>query len=209
MKVLVVEDEVVTRTSVAAVLTKAGLDVLSSEGGLHALDILQREPGPVVAIIDWLMPGLDGIELCRRVRLTNQSRSRYLILLTARDSKEDVVTGLRAGADDYVTKPFHPEELLARVHVGVRVMELHQALQARVQELEDAVTRVRQLEDLLPICCYCKKVRDDQNYWEQVEDFVSRHYQVRFSHGICPDCFKRLLAQPEYAGTAGVPAVDT
>ena len=101
--------------------------------------------------------------------------------------------GLEAGADDYMTKPFNPRELRARLHVGVRVVQLQKALLERFQQLEDAVRSVKQLQGLLPICSYCKKIRNDRNYWEQVDAYISRHSEAQFSHGICPDCYQAHL----------------
>ena len=111
-----------------------------------------------------------------------------MILLTVRDSQQDVVTGLRNGANDYITKPFDQKELLARVRIGVRLIELQQTLIDQAQELHNALDQVKQLGGLLPICTYCKKIRDDQNYWQQVETFIGKHTEAQFSHGICPEC---------------------
>jgi sigma-B regulation protein RsbU (phosphoserine phosphatase) len=100
---------------------------------------------------------------------------------------------LEAGADDYLTKPFDPQELRARIKVGERILGLQTSLAERVTELEDALSRVKQLQGLLPICSYCKKIRDDQNYWEQVESYISKHTEAQFSHGICPDCYAQFV----------------
>ena len=140
-----------------------------------------------------MMPELDGVEICRRARKRPDPQPLHIILLTARGRKEDIIAGLQAGADDYVTKPFDHEELRARVQVGVRVVELQAALAVRVVELEEALARVRQLRGLLPICSYCKKIRDDKNYWQQVEQYVGAHSDVQFSHGICPDCYQKVV----------------
>ena len=117
----------------------------------------------------------------------------YLILLTSRGDKEHVLAGLQAGANDYVTKPFDRDELLARVRVGAQMVGLQAELAARVHELEDALARVKQLQGLLPICSYCKSIRDDKNYWHQVETYVKSHSEAEFSHGICPGCWEKVV----------------
>jgi len=140
------------------------------------------------------MPEMDGVEICREARKLDALKSAYIILLTSRGSKDDIVKGLEAGADDYVTKPFDHGELRARVQVGSRVVHLQSALADRVVELEEAMASVKTLQGLLPICCYCKKIRDDGNYWHRVESYIVGHANVRFSHGICPDCSEKLKA---------------
>jgi phosphoserine phosphatase RsbU/P len=113
----------------------------------------------------------------------------YLILLTTLESSEDIVTGLGAGADDYIVKPFDPGELQARVNVGVRVITLQERLAARVAELQVALASVRTLHGMLPICSYCKRIRADDRYWQQIEAYIAERSEAQFSHGICPDCY--------------------
>lgn len=193
MKVLIAEDEAVSRFALQANLVGWGYEVVVASDGVEACLGLQGKDPPKLAILDWIMPGMDGVEVCRKVRQGPHSPPPYLILLTARGSREDVVRGLEAGADDYVTKPFDCEELRARVQVGVRVVELQTNLAVRVRDLEDALARVKQLQGLLPICSYCKKIRDDRNYWQQVETYIANHSEAEFSHGICPDCFEKVM----------------
>jgi len=196
MNILIAEDDVISRRILEVTLQKWGYEVTVVVDGAQAWELLQREGSPPLAILDWMMPYVDGAEVCRRVRLNPRTPPPYLILLTTRESRGDVVKGLEAGADDYVTKPFNADELRARVNVGVRIVELQHSLASRVRELEDALGRVKQLQGLLPICSYCKKVRDDRNYWRQVESYLSEHSDVQFSHGICPDCYKAIV-EPE------------
>lgn len=194
MKILIAEDDSISRRLLQAALVKWGYEVTVTADGRAAWEVLQSPDPPRLLILDWLMPEMDGIEVCREVRRTEALKSAYIILLTSRGSKEDVIQGLEAGADDYVTKPFDHGELRARVQVGARVVGLQHTLAQRVQELEEAINSVKTLQGLLPICCYCKKIRDDGNYWHRVESYISGHANVRFSHGICPDCSNKLKA---------------
>lgn len=193
MKVLLADDDLVSRCMLEATLASWGYHPVTAADGLEAWNLLQSPTAPPLAVLDWMMPGLDGIEVCRRLRATAAPQPTYVILLTARDAKADVVRGLEAGANDYVTKPFDRDELQARLKVGRTVVELQRSLAARVRELEEALTQVKQLRGLLPICCYCKKIRDDQNYWQRVETYFTQHADVAFSHGICPDCMSRVV----------------
>ena len=193
-EILIAEDEPVSRLWLEATLQRSGFECISVENGAEAWRVLQTESPPNLMILDWMMPELDGVEVIRRLRSSPTCFGAYVILLTGRSSRSDVVSGLEAGADDYITKPFDPAELLARVQVGVRGVNLREALASRVRELEQALSRVRRLQGLLPICSYCKKIRDDRNYWRQVESYISEHSEAAFSHGICPDCYQRVVA---------------
>jgi len=194
MKILIAEDDPISRRLLEAALVKWGYEVVVKTNGKDAWEAIQAPDAPLLLILDWLMPEMDGIEICREARLNPVLKSAYIILLTSRGSKDDIVKGLEAGADDYVTKPFDHGELRARLRVGSRVVQLQSALAERVKELEDAINSVKQLQGLLPICCYCKKIRDDGNYWHRVESYIANHANVRFSHGICPDCSQKLKA---------------
>jgi DNA-binding response OmpR family regulator len=195
VKVLIAEDEIVSRRLLESALPRWGYDVITATDGEEAWRLLQEPDAPAIMVLDWLMPRLDGVEICRRIRAHPQLSSVYIILLTSRAAIEDVVQGLEAGANDYITKPFDAAELRARMQVGVRVVNLQTTLAERVREVEDALSRVKQLQGLLPICSYCKKIRDDQNYWHQVESYVGRHTDARFSHGICPDCTNKFRVE--------------
>jgi phosphoserine phosphatase RsbU/P len=193
MIVLVADDLDVNRKLLRTLLAADGYDVIEASDGADALQILQGASGPIVGLIDWEMPEMEGIEVCRQTRAIEGAPPTYLILLTVRDSKQDIVTGLHAGANDYITKPFDKTELLARVGIGKQMVQLQQALTERVAELRDALVSVKQLGGLLPICSYCKKIRDDQNYWQQVEAYVGKHSDAKFSHSICPQCYEDII----------------
>jgi len=140
-----------------------------------------------------MMPGLDGPDVCKKVRASNPKRPLYLILLTTLEKKDNIIQGLESGADDYLAKPFDPGELRARVRAGERVVNLESDLRQHVRELEDALAHVKQLQGLLPICSYCKKIRDDQDYWHSVDQYIAKETNVRFSHGICPTCYDEII----------------
>ncbi|HZY83991.1 MAG TPA: response regulator transcription factor [Gemmataceae bacterium] len=193
MNLLLADDDGLYRRVLERALTEWGYRVQAVCDGAAAWEALRAEGAPRLALLDWMMPGLDGPEVCRRARALPTAEPPYLILLTSRESKEDIVAGLQSGANDYVTKPFDRAELQARLEVGRNVLGLRASLAARVRELEQALAQVKQLQGLLPICSYCKKIRDDKNYWQQVESYFCQHAEVTFSHGICPDCWQRVL----------------
>jgi len=193
LRVLVADDEPVSRTVVGAMLKKAGYEVSFASDGDQAWQRLSGPNPPPIALLDWEMPGLAGPEVVQRVRAHDEQAPIYIILLTSRDSSADIVTGLKAGANDYVTKPANEDELVARVNVGARVVELQIALAERVRSLEEALANVKALQTLLPMCAYCKAIRNDQNYWEKVETYFHDHSGVSFSHSYCPNCYDRFV----------------
>jgi|SRR5438477_5543883 len=192
MKVLIAEDDAVSRRLLHAGLARWGYEILVAGDGTEAWRMLHQER-PALLILDWLMPGMDGLEICRKARALPNFQSAYIILLTGRSTKEDIIQGLDAGADDYIIKPFDPGELRARISVGLRVAQLQLNLADRVRELEDALAKVKTLSGMLPICASCKKIRDDKGYWMQIESYVRDHSEAEFSHGVCPECAKKWL----------------
>ncbi|MBU1734730.1 MAG: response regulator transcription factor [Verrucomicrobia bacterium] len=198
MKILIAEDDVMSQVMLKATVAKAGYEPVITGDGLSAYEILLKPDAPKLAVLDWMMPGMDGVEVCRKVREINTNEPPYLILLTSRDNREDIVHGLKSGANDYIVKPYDVEELKVRIGVGCKVVDLQASLAGRIIELQDALAQIKTLRGLLPICMYCKKIRDDKQYWQQVEGFISERSEAQFSHGICPDCYKKY-AEPELA----------
>ena len=196
MRILIAEDSLVARRLLESTLRRWGHEVVATADGSEAWQAMQASGAPPLAIVDWVMPGMEGPELCRRVRQTPEISSLYLILLTAKGTPEEIVIGLATGADDYLVKPFNPEELRARVEAGRRIVELQQSLADRIHELEAALSQVKSLSGLLPICVYCKKIRDDKNYWQEVEGYITTHSETQFSHGICQGCYEKCV-KPE------------
>ena len=193
VKILIAEDDKVSCRLLESTLVRWGYEVVVTRTGVEAWEALKQTDAPRLAILDWMMPGIDGPEVCRRVRRIETATPCYIILLTAKGSKADIVEGLSNGANDYITKPFDRDELHARVQVGATVIGLQQSLAERVSELESALAHVKLLQGILPICSYCKHVRDDHNYWQTVESYVTRHSEARFSHSICPGCYDSVV----------------
>lgn len=190
MRILIAEDDPVSQQVLATVLTKWGHEVVVTSDGREAWQHLQRDDRPMLAILDRMMPEMSGIDVCKQLRQLQCETPTYVIMLTAMGSKENIVEGLEAGADDYVIKPFDNNELRARIEVGRRVVELESALAARVHELQHALDHVKKLQGILPICMHCHKIRDDQKSWLQIEKYLMDHADVQFSHGICTECME-------------------
>jgi DNA-binding response OmpR family regulator len=186
MKILIADDDALTRRLVARTLQQLGHEVVAAKNGCDAWQAFRKETFPLI-ISDWMMPELNGLELCRMVRAENRSRYTYFILLTMLDGKGSFLEGMKAGADDFMTKPFDADQLAARLHVAQRIVGLQ--------------TEVKQLWELLPICSYCRKIRDECNEWQSLEDYVAHRTEASFSHGICASCFERHV-KPQLDGLA-------
>lgn len=193
MKLLVADDDPILRWSLQATLTSLGYEVHTADDGTAAWRILQAADAPPLAILDWMMPGMSGPEVCRQVRALARPEPTYLLLLTSKDQVEDIVSGLKSGANDYITKPFVESELQARIDIGRDCVNLHLRLADRVRQLEAALAQVKRLQELLPICMYCKRIRNDQNYWQHLESYITEHSGAQFSHGICPECYQQKV----------------
>lgn len=191
MKLMIADDDARMCLLLRQVLRFVEAEVLVAQDGKEAMALWQAER-PQLVVADRVMPGARGTELCRLIRQTPSESYTYVIMLTACETPEEVVEGLEAGADDYVVKPFRPGELTMRVKAGLRVLALEAALGQRITELREALDRVRVLEGLLPICSYCKRIRDDNNQWHSVESYLRSRTDVDFTHGICPSCLARV-----------------
>ena len=180
MEILIAEDDAISRRILERVLQKLGHTVTACEDGSTAWEIYQQSDFQLV-ISDWMMPGVDGLELCRRIRGMGRPNYCYFILLTAQTGKENFLTAMDSGADDYLTKPLDTDELNVRLRVARRIL----ALQSDVQTLRG----------VLPICAWCKNIRNDEKLWETVEHYIASHAVVDFSHSICPDCAAKQMEE--------------
>ncbi len=191
MKILAVEDDAVARAVLRQALKRLGHDSVEAADGESAWELFQYEPVRVI-VSDWIMPRTDGLDLCRKVRGRMGAEYIYFILLTSRDAtQENQMAAADAGVDDFLTKPLDLPELWTRLRVAERILRY--------------TTQVRQLEEMLPICSYCKKIRDDRNYWQQLEGYISERTGSDFSHSVCPDCYTRVVL-PELAQLKVAPA---
>ncbi len=181
MKILIAEDNQVVREVLKQRLTQLGHDVVVTSNGLEAWQIYERETVPLI-VCDWIMPELDGLELCRKMRSQPQAEYTYFIMLTVRSAIDDYHTAMAAGVDDFLTKNLDPEELLIRLRVAERILTF--------------AKQVKHLQGLLPICSYCKRVRNDKDYWQQIENYIHEQTGTDFSHGICPECYQNKV-EPE------------
>jgi sigma-B regulation protein RsbU (phosphoserine phosphatase) len=178
MKILVVEDDPVFAIAISGALRALDHEVVMAKNGVEALAVITRENIRLV-VSDWKMPVMDGLALCQAIR-SRPTEYIYFILLTVAEGTDDNnEAALLAGVDDFLTKPLSQRELRTRIHVAQRIIQF--------------TTQVRQLESFLPICSHCRKVRDDQNYWQQIETYVNERTGTRFSHGVCPECYKNIM----------------
>ena len=185
MKVLVAEDDLVSCAALEEHLTEWGYSPVIVNHGREALEVLKRPDAPHLAVLDWMMPYLSGPELCQALQKFEKPIAPYLILLTAKTNKVEVVRALQAGAHDYVTKPFDPHELHARLNVGRRTIELQLLLAERLVELEAA----KNPRGAQPRCSRCEKVRQPLGNWIEVAAYVSSSDDKKLSHVLCPDCY--------------------
>lgn len=177
-KVLVVEDDLVSRRILETSLEKNGYQVVVAANGLEAWNLFDKEPVRII-VSDWMMPELDGLALCNRIRERPETSYTYFILLTARSGKENYRLAMDSGIDDFLSKPLDREELSIRMHVAERILGY--------------AARISQLETLLPICSYCKNIRDEKNDWHPVEEYINQQTHAELSHGICPKCYETRM----------------
>lgn len=194
-RILIAEDHDTARNALKSLLEWKGFSVTTAADGEAALEILTSDEAPSIALLDWEMPGMSGPDICRAVRSNPGDRYLYLIMITAREGAEDIAEAMDAGADDFVRKPVGVQEVVARIRNGQRMLKLERSLAARIVELEQSLEEGRQLKRLLPICAYCKNIRDDTDYWHEIEAYIQKHTGSDVSHGICPPCFEKLLKE--------------
>ncbi|MEJ2157901.1 MAG: response regulator [Desulfobacteraceae bacterium] len=216
MKVLIADDETITRFALGRLLEKWGYDVIEVRDGRKAWESLCQKDPPRIAILDWMMPEPDGVEICRYLKKEKDFPFIYTILLSVRREKKDIVRALDSGAHDFLSKPVHTGELRSRIAVGFRLIEAEDRIRMKNRELADindqlnqanaelqiALKEIKTLEGILPVCTHCKRIRvqgmnpEDPESWVKMETYISSRTEAEFSHGICPVCVMKLY--PDY-----------
>ena len=191
MKILIAEDEYTTRLMVQVCLENLGYSIESVEDGNTAWEIINQKTPPQIAVLDWEMPGISGIELCRKIKRMERSSPIHVILLTARDSKNDISKGFAAGADDYITKPFNEDELQARIRVAERIVTIQSSLNSSLEELREALDMVQAFEAPVAICGKCQKIGAFDGSWRTPGELLEYPVDPRFVQLDCKDCQKK------------------
>jgi len=194
--ILAVDDSPLNLRLLTQLLRTHGFMARSANSGPEALESIRMIP-PDLVLLDISMPDMSGFEVCHQIKTHPLTRDIPVIFLTASGHEEDVLHGFSVGAADYLTKPFREAELLARVRTHLELKRHRDEAHQLISDLREALDQVKTLSNLLPICSHCHKVRDDAGYWADVETYLLRHTQTRFSHGICPGCLQE--AYPEIA----------
>ena len=196
IKVLVVDDDPDILFATSRVLKKAGYQTFTADSGKMAMEAV-RTIVPDLILMDVVMPDAEGPELCRRIKDDPNFRGIYVLLTSGtRVESEEQAEGLDSGADGYIARPLSNRELLARMDSLVRILRAERERDQLITELKKAISEIKRLSGLLPICSHCKKIRDDTGYWSQIESYIREHSDAEFSHGICPDCAK--IHYPEF-----------
>jgi CheY-like chemotaxis protein len=182
-EIIIAEDEPITRKRMSAILGGMGHPIRAFANGREAWESFDESPARVI-IADWLMPEMDGIELCHKVRLRAKTDYTYFIMVTGQRTEEaDYNDAISAGVDDFLTKPVTYDGIWRRLRVAKRILGF--------------TTQIRQLEQLIPICSYCKQIREDKDYWSTIEDYIHTHTGSRFTHSVCPHCYEQVMREME------------
>lgn len=193
MRILVADDDPVSAKLCTHLLERLGHEVVVADSGENAWDALQQSGAPRFAVLDWMMPGIEGIELCRRLRATARHSLSYLVIVTSKSRTDDLVRALEAGANDFLAKPIEPAEFMARITVGVSSLARQDRLLEMLVALHAQSSGDFGLAPVVPVCMYCKSVRDASDNWHEREALLERVAGASLSHGICPACDRGIV----------------
>jgi len=192
MKILIAEDDSVTRKLLEASLSKWGYEVIAVPDGSRALELLENDHSLHCAILDWMMPGKEGIYICNRMREERSNRIIYIILMTPQEGSAEAVSGLASGADDYITKPLDKTELHRKVLAAERIIHLEMTVSRKTEELQELQKQLDILREIVPNCTRCGKPRQDDRFYRDVEIYLNKCAESPTPHGLCPDCRNTL-----------------
>ncbi len=192
IKVLVVDDDPDVLFATSRIVKSAGYEVFEASTGALCMKTA-RENRPDLILLDVVLPDVDGTKLCREIKSDPELKATFVVLISGtKISSHDQADGLDVGADGYIARPISNRELKARVDAMARIYVAERERDRLIIELKEALSKVKLLSGLLPICANCKKIRDDQGYWNQVEKYIGEHSNAQFTHSICPECVKKL-----------------
>jgi DNA-binding response OmpR family regulator len=197
-KILVTDDTPEILIMMTTLLGRAGYEVMEASTGTDCL-VAVRTNHPDLVLLDVMLPDISGIEVCRQIKNDKNLEDIFVILASGiQISSEDQAEGLDIGADAYIVRPIPNKEFLARIQAGERIKRAEDALrekekqqQTLISQLEDALAEIKTLKGCIPICASCKKIRDDEGYWNQLEAYISEHTDAIFTHGLCPTCAEK------------------
>ncbi len=193
---LLIVDDIEDNISILhTILSKEPYRFAVASNGEEALSLIARE-APDLSLLDVMLPDKSGFDVLRQINEDSSIPQFPVIFITARTGLEDKVEGFRLGGVDYITKPFQGEEVLARVRTHLELKQRRDEQAELISQLTASLEEVRQLRGIIPICASCKKIRNDEGYWQQVEEYISSRSEVEFTHGLCPDCIKKFY--PDY-----------
>jgi DNA-binding response OmpR family regulator len=195
--ILVVDDHPDNLRLLAGILNEHHYKVRLAPNGDRAVATIRKE-APGLILLDIMMPVMDGYEVCRQLKADKETAGIPIIFISAINETVDKVKAFALGGVDYITKPFRSEEVLARVETHLTLRSLQLQMEKKNAELQKALDEIKVLRGFIPICASCKKIRNDKGYWEQIEIYISKHSEAKFSHGCCDECAKKLYPDIVY-----------
>jgi len=203
--ILIADDSIVAREMCGSQLDESEFNVSYAINGLEAIKVALQQPLDLI-LMDVMMPEMDGVEACRRIKSNQSLKDIAIIMVTSVEDIAVLESAFDAGAADYINKPIQPVELMARLRSILRLKDEMQTrrkhereLRLKNKELEDLISEIKTLRGFIPICAWCKKIRNIEGYWEQMERYIEHHSYATFSHGICKDCAAKALEEKNSA----------
>ncbi len=191
IKILIVDDDPDVLSATTRLVKKAGYMVMEASTGEDAIKAA-RDQKPDIILLDVVLPDIMGTEVCRQIKADPRTGGGYVILTSGMKTGSDQqADGLDAGADGYIARPVSNRELISRIEAMVRILTAERERDRLIEELRQALAKIRKLSDLLPICMYCKKIRDDKGYWSELEAYIRENTDTEFSHSICRECAQK------------------